>query len=439
MTKMKKMLIAAGLLVAVGGLGAVAVAGGKKKGAEVRVEQVSRRDLVSVVTASGKIEPKRKVDISADISGRVIQLAVEEGQWVNRGDLLLRIDPTQYQAAVRRAEAGVAQSRAREAQARAQQLKAQSDLRRAENLAQGRELISVQDVENARTQAQVSQAELQGARFAVQQSEAALVEARDQLSKTIISAPMGGRVTRLNIEEGETAVIGTMNNPGSLLLTVADLTVMEAKVQVDETDVPGITIGDSASVRIDAFPNQVFSGKVTRIANSAVQTVASQSQSGTQQSVDFEVIITLDHPPSELRPDLSATADIVTEQRRGVLAVPIIALQVRDREGMKFKAADEDETKAVSAAGGDQAGARRDEEVTGVFVMREGKAEWQPVEIGIAGDRYFEVRTGLRGGETVVSGTYQALRELEDGSAIRTAETPENAKGKDAAPKEATK
>jgi len=433
---MKKMLIAAGLLVTIGVLGGVAMAGGKKKGAEVRVEQVARRDLISMVTASGKIEPKRKVDISADISGRVIQVAVVEGQMVNRGDLLLRIDPTQYQAAVRRAEAGVAQSRAREAQARAQQLKAQSDLRRAENLAQGRELISAQDVENARTQAQVSQAELQAARFAVQQSEAALVEARDALSKTTIVAPMSGRVTRLNIEEGETAIIGTMNNPGSLLLTVADLSVMEAKVQVDETDVPGITIGDSAAVRIDAFPNQVFSGRVTRIANSAVQTLGQQQGGNQQQSVDFEVIITLDNPPAELRPDLSATADIITEQRRGVLAVPIIALQVRDREGKKFKAADDEEAKAVEAAGGDQEAGRRSEEVTGVFLMQDGKAQWVPVQIGIAGDRYFEVRSGLRGGETVVAGTYQALRDLEDDSPIRTAEPAENEKGKDAAPKE---
>jgi HlyD family secretion protein len=425
MTKMKKMLIAAGLIVVVGVGAGVAVAGGRKKGAEVRVEQVARRDLVSVVTASGKIEPKRKVDISADISGRVTQVAVEEGQWVNRGDLLLSIDPTQYQAAVRRAEAAVAQSQAREAQARAQQLKAQSDLRRAEMLSQGRELISAQDVDNARTQAQVAVAEQQAARFAVQQANAALSEARDNLSKTTIRAPMSGRVTRLNIEEGETAIIGTMNNAGSLLLTVADLSVMEAKVKVDETDVPNISIGDSASVRIDAFPDRVFSGKVTRIANSAVQDAASQAGgSSQQQSVDFEVIITLDNPPTELRPDLSATADIVTDQRRGVLAVPIIALQVRDRDGKKFKATDDDESKAVSAAGGNKDAGRRDEEVTGVFIMREGKAEWQPVQIGIAGDRYFEVRSGLRGGETVVSGTYQALRELEDESPIRTA--PEN-------------
>jgi HlyD family secretion protein len=152
--------------------------------------------------------------------------------------------------------------------------------------------------------------------------------------------------------------------------------------------------------------------------------------------VDFEVIITLDNPPSDLRPDLSATADVITEQRRNVLSVPIIALQVRDPDGMKFKAADEEETKAISAAGGDAA-ARSEEEVTGVFVMRDGKAHWQPVTIGIAGDRYFEVRSGLQGGETVVAGTYQALRDLEDEAAIRTEEQPEAAKEKDAPREEA--
>ncbi|HEU4558442.1 MAG TPA: biotin/lipoyl-binding protein, partial [Longimicrobium sp.] len=154
---MKKLLIALGVIVAVAGLGIVAMSG-KRQGAgrEVRAEAVARRALVSTVTASGKIQPKRKVDISADISGRVIQLAVEEGQWVNRGDLLLRIDPSQYEAAVNQAEAGVAQNRARQAEARAQQLKAQADLRRAEQLAQGRDLIAAQEVDNARTQAQVA-------------------------------------------------------------------------------------------------------------------------------------------------------------------------------------------------------------------------------------------------------------------------------------------
>src|SRR5688572_17892629 len=271
---MKKLLIAVAVLVVIVAMGGLAVASkGSGAGREVRSEAVARRDLVSTVTASGKIHPKRKVDISADVSGRVIQLAVEEGQWVNRGDLLLRIDASQYEASVSQAQAAVAQGRAREAEARAQLLKAQGDLRRAEQLAQGRDLVSAQEVDNARTQAQVATASLQGARFAVQQAQASLAQARDNLRKTTIVAPMSGRVVRLNIDEGETAIIGTMNNPGSLLLTVADPSAMEAKVKVDETDVPGITVGDSASLKIDAFPGRSFTGKVTRIGNSAVQGV----------------------------------------------------------------------------------------------------------------------------------------------------------------------
>jgi HlyD family secretion protein len=423
---MKKLLIALGAVVVVGGGAAMALSSKDEAGQLVRTEAVARRDLVSTVTASGKIEPKRRVEISADISGRVVQVAVEEGQWVNQGDLLLRLDPTQLQAAVRRAEATVAQSQARAAQARAQQLKAESDLRRNEMLARTNELISAADVEQSRTQAAVAVQEANGARFAVNQAQAALSEARDQLSKTTIRAPMSGRVTRLNIEQGETAVVGTMNNPGSLLLTIADLSVMEAKVQVDETDIPGLNVGDSASVKVDAFPGQSFPGTVTRIGNSSIQ-VAGAGGSSEQQSVDYEVVITLSNPPAELRPDLSATAEIVTDRRPGALSVPIIALTVRDREGKKFTAAGEGDEKAPGASE-----ERRDEdEVEGVFVMREGKAVWVPVKIGISGDRYFEVVTGLKGGETVVAGSYAAIRELQAGDALRVeAPAAEAGKGK---------
>jgi HlyD family secretion protein len=415
---MKKLLIALGVIVAVVGLGAVAVnKNGQGAGREVRAETVARRDLVSTVTASGKIQPKRKVDISADIAGRVIQLAVEEGQWVNRGDLLLRIDPSQYEAAVHQAEAGVAQNRARQAEARAQQLKAQADQRRMEQLAQGRDLVATQEVDNARTQSQVAAATVQAAVFAVQQAQATLSQARDNLRKTTIVAPMSGRVTRLNIHEGETAIIGTMNNPGSLLLTVADPSAMEAKVKVDETDVPGITVGDSAALRIDAFPGRVFTGRVTRIGNSAVQ-VAGASATGDQQSVDYEVVITLDHPPAELRPDLSATAEIVTDTRRGVLSVPIIALTVRDSAGKKFKAGGD--APADAPAQQPEAKHSASADVQGVFVIRAGKAEWTPVSVGITGGEYFEITRGLRGGETIVAGSFQAVRELEDGNPVKT-------------------
>jgi HlyD family secretion protein len=420
---MKKLLIALGGVLVVGVLAALAVAGkGSGAGREVRSEVVARRDLVSTVTASGKIQPKRKVDISADVSGRVIQLAVEEGQWVNRGDLLLRIDASQYEAEVNQAQAAVAQNRSREAEARAQLLKAQSDARRADQLAQGRDLVSAQEVDNAHTQAQVAAASLQGARFAVDQAQASLARARDNLRKTTIVAPMAGRVVRLNIHEGETAIIGTMNNPGSLLLTVADPSAMEAKVKVDETDVPGITVGDSASLKIDAFPGRAFTGRVTRIGNSAVQGAgAAAAAGGEQNSVDYEVVITLDHPPAELLPDLSTTAEIVTETRPQALSVPIIALTVRDSAGKKFKSGIDAKPGDDGAAEASRQEARRNQqaEVQGVFVVREGKAHWVPVEVGITGGEYFEVTRGLRGGEPIVSGSFQAVRELEDGDLVK--------------------
>jgi HlyD family secretion protein len=418
MSKARKWWVGIGLGVLIVGLGGIAIASTREEGQEVRTETVERRDLTSVVTASGIIQPKRKVEISADISGRVIELAVEEGQWVEEGTLLLRIDPTSYQAAVRRAEAMVAQAQAQAAQARANLLQARNAARRAEQLARGDQLISSQDLEQARTAEQVAEAQEQSARFAVTQAQASLSEAREMLRKTTIVAPMSGRVTRLNIEEGETAIVGTMNNPGSLLLTVADLSVMEANVKVDETDVPHITHGDSAVVRIDAFPGRTFAGRVTRVANSAIQgaSAAAGPAASQGQSVDFEVIITLADPPEGLRPDLSATADIVTAQRSNALAVPIIAVTVRDPDGKKFNAEEDEERQPAGAS----ASAREEEaEVEGVFLVREGMAEFVPVRVGIAGDRYFEVASGLRGGETVIAGPYSVIRDLEDGDPVR--------------------
>lgn len=428
MSTRKKVLIVIGVVVGVGVLGALSLRRGGDKGVEVRTEQVARRNLVSIVTASGKIEPVRKVDISADISGRVVQVLVEEGQMVERGALLIRLDPSAVQANVRQAEASVSQARAREAQARSQLVQARSALERAEQLSSGDQLISRAELDDARTRAQVAEGELQAARFGVSQAQAGLSEARDQLSKTTISAPMSGRVTRLNIEEGETAVLGTMNNPGSLLLTIADLSSMQATVKVDETDVPGITVGDSASVRIDAFPGQNFPGRVTRIGNSSIQLASGLAPD--EQSVDYEVEITLDEPPAALRPDLSATAEIITETRVNALAVPIIALTVRDPEGKKLRAADEEEEGPAASANPSRTARvqQRAQEIEGVFVVDSGKAVWRPVEVGIAGDRYFEVVKGLNGGETVVSGTYQVIRELESDAAVKAPAAADSAK-----------
>ena len=302
MTRRGKVITASVAGIAVLALAGLGIASQRESGVEVRTEVVQRRDLVSVVTASGIIQPKRKVDISADVSGRVVSLAVIEGQTVERGDFILRIDPTAFEAAVRRAQAMVAQARAQEAQARANQLQATSAAERAEQLASGDRLISEQELEQARTQQRVSEAQYEAARYGVSQATASLNEAQEALRKTTIVSPMTGRVTRLNIEEGETAVVGTMNNPGSLLLTVADLGEMEAAVKVDETDVPYISYGDSAVVRIDAFPDRTFNGRVTQIANSAIQGQGTATAGQTNQSVDFEVEITLSDPPTGLRP-----------------------------------------------------------------------------------------------------------------------------------------
>jgi HlyD family secretion protein len=380
-------------------------------GVLVRTEQITRRDLVSTVTASGYVQPKRKVDISADISGRVTGLFADEGQWVEEGDILLRIDPTSFEANVRRATATVAQMRAQAAQARANLLRARSEFDRAEQLAP-RGLIAGTELEQSRTQFMVAEAQMEAAEHGVAQAEAGLSEAREQLRKTTISAPMSGRVTRLNIQAGETAVVGTMNNPGSLLLTIADLSDMEARVRVGETDIPGITEGDSAAVRIDAYPNQVFSGRVTRIANSAVNAPSTRSQANsstqTTQAIDFEVIVTLDHPPPELRPDLTATAEVITATRKQALAVPIISVTVRDEQGKRFR------TDAATTNPEDSP-----TEIEGVFLLRDGVAEWRPVRVGIVGDWYFEVLEGLNAGETVIAGPYAAVRDLEAGAAVR--------------------
>lgn len=361
---------------------------------QVQIEAATRRDLASTVPGSGRIEPRRKVDISADINGRVTELAVEEGQWVNRGDLLLRIEPHRYQAALDRVEASLAQARASAEHAEANQLQAERELRRMQEVGQGGGFVADAEMERAQTQAQGAGAQLRAARSAVAQAEASRSEVSDDLAKTTITAPMSGRVTRLNIQEGETAVVGTMNNPGSLLLTIADLSEMEAHVVVDETDVPEVAVGDRAMVRIDAYPRRVFAGRVARIANSAFR-------GGTQESAGFRVVIALDEPPEGLRPELSASADVVTEVRRGVVSVPILALTVRGR-------------RPAGATGRGRAS-------EGVFVVRDNRAVFVPVEVGITGEQHFELRRGLRPGEAVVAGPYEAVRSMKEGDLVRSA------------------
>jgi HlyD family secretion protein len=405
------------LVLAGGGFAAFKIRQKRNAGAEVRMEQVARRDLVSAVTASGKIEPKTKVDISADITGRIIRIAVREGDLVKKGQFLLQIDPAQYQAAVSRAEGVVASTEATLLQTRASRDQAERAWRRARQLSQaGENLIAPATVEESKTALDVAQATYEATGAQLAQSRASLQEARDNLSKTRLVSPISGRVVRLAVEEGEVAVPGTFSRETGLLMTVADLSVILAKVQVDETDVVRLTPDDSVEVTIDAYQDTTFMGRVTRVSHSA-QLTATQTASGSNdRAVDFDVEVTLQDPPEDVRPDLSCTARIVTDTRRNALSIPIIALTVRDHERVPNENTPPADTLKAR---------RRNREAEGVFVVRDGIATFRPVKVGIAGDEYFEVLDGVREGETVVGGTYQAIRDLKDGDRVRQADTTE--------------
>jgi len=417
MGKRTKLGIGIGALLLIGVFVAIAATRGNGNATQVRIETVAQRDLIASVTANGWIRPNRKVDVQSDIMGRIIELLVDEGQEVKKGQVLLRIDPTQYEAAVVRARAAVAEMQARQAQTRANLIQAERTHKRYQDMAKANaNLVSRQQIEEAETQVLVQTELLQAAKYSVAQAEAQLAEARDQLAKTVIRAPMDGVITRLNVEEGETAIVGTMNNSGSLLLTVADLGEMEAVVRVDETDMPEVQLGDSATIEIDAFPRQKFVGRVTEISHSSTRPPDQQQAGATSgQAVDFEVVIKLDNPPRTLRSDLSATAEIVTAVRPNALSVPIIALTVRERGSLKALPNENEQAKAAGEA------AEKDdaEDVEGVFVARGGKAVFVPVQIGVNGREHFEIISGLQAGDSVIAGPYEAIRALESDKAIR--------------------
>jgi len=410
MNSKTKIIIGILAVLVLGSAAAIQAKRGRGGGIEVRTEAIERRDLVELVTASGNIRARRTVDISSEVSAKVAELMVDEGEDVVRGQLLLRLQPDQYRAAVSRNEASLAQAQAGQTQQEANLLQAQRDLDRLLNLrARDSVLVSGLQIDDARTRVDVAKAILTSSQFGVAQWRASVEEAEEQLSKTIFRAPMDGRVTRLNVEEGQTVIIGTMNNPGSLVLTISDLSVIEVVVQVDETDVPAISLQDSATIRIDAFGDKEFTGWVTEIGNSAINPPTRQA-AGQQAAIDFEVVLTLDANEALLRPDLSATADIVTESRWDVIAVPIIALTVREEEP---------DSTASDFSEDDEL-----EDIEGVFLVKDAKVTFAAVEVGIAGEEYFEIVSGISVGDTVVAGPYQRIRQLSDGDPVKSTEDP---------------
>ena len=417
MKKSVKIGIAVVIVVAAGAA-AVAAAKSGKKGVEVRTEEVERRDLIASVTASGKVQPKTSVDVASDVSGRIVRLAVKEGQIVSKGQFLLQIDPENAQASVQRAEAQLAAARAQAAQAKANLLQSSKNYERTASIRKtNAQLVSDEQLEQLRTTMEVNQALAESAQHNVEQAAAALRDARNSLTKTRIVAPMSGRITRLNVEEGETAVPGTFNKDAATLLTISDMKVLETKVKVDETDVARISVGDSAAIDIDAFPDTTFVGRVVEISNSSVKTAGSPMSA--DQAVDYEVTIQLMNPPPDTRPDFSTTAKVITDERKAVLSIPIIALTVREHEPVKQ--GDQPVTLAKSAPAREVG----KKDVEGVFVVgKDLKVTFRPVKVGIAGEKYFEVLSGLQEKEKIVGGTYQAIRELKDGALVREAKIP---------------
>jgi HlyD family secretion protein len=329
---------------------------------------------------------------------------------VQKGQFLLQIDPTIYEAGLQRAEAMYASAQAALVQARASRDQAARALERAKQLKrQNPNLISDEQLEQAQTSFNVAEAVANSSQHQVDQARAGVQESRDQLAKTRIIAPIAGRITRLAVEEGEMAVPGNFSRDVGLLLTVSDLSVIQTKVNVDETDVVRIHLGDSVEVSIDAFPDTTFVGRVTKIANSAL--LAQTVVTGTNdRAVDYEVEVTLTNPPSDVRPDLSATARIVTDTRKLSLSIPIIALTVRE------------DTPVTPESRRDTSHVGKKKETEGVFVVTNGKATFRPVRVGIAGDEYFEVLDGLRENEQIVAGPYQAIRDLKDGTPVKASQ-----------------
>lgn len=425
MSRRTKWSVAGILVVAVVGVIVLGAAKRGNKAVAVRMEKVQRRDLVASVTASGRVQPRTKVDIASDVSGRIVRLAIKEGEMVKKGQFLLQIDPATYEAEVQRQTAAVAAARADLARSRANLEQAQSALNRSAAIRKSNPtLISDEQLEQLRTTVEVNQALYNSGTHQVDQAEAALRNARSNLAKTTIMAPMSGKVTRLNVEQGETAIQGTLNKDAALLLTISDMDTLETQVKVDETDVARVAVGDSAVVQIDAFPDTTFIGRVVEISNSSVKNPGSGSNTTGDQAVDYEVKVQLLNPPRDTRPDFSATARIITDTRTNALSIPIIALTVREREN----GANADTSQlALGKRPAKEVGKK---EMEGVFVVgQDNKVTFRPVRTGIAGEEYFEVLSGLQEGEQIVSGSYQAIHDLKEGALVRESKQEKPKKG----------
>ncbi len=386
-----------------GGLGLVLVIGVAmtrgEGGKPVQTAVVGREDIQSKVSANGKVQAVKKVEITANMMGQVTQLTVKEGDRVKAGQFLLEIDPVRAKAAVQGIEASLQAVVHDGEQAKARLAQARSDFARAEaNRKAG--IISAAEYEQLRTALATTEASAQASQRRQEQARADLAQARDNLRKTVITSPMDGVVTARRIEQGETAVVGVQNQAGTVLLTISDMSKVEAEMEVDEASIPTVQLGQTAQVRIDAYPNQTFDGEVTEVGGSPLLKAGNEA-------TKFKVKIWIKNPPTTIKPGLSAQADIFTGRREKTLAIPLQAVVMKEKKA--------------------EAGqAPKDEE--GVYLVEGGKAKFVPVKTGLLGELNVEVVSGLKGGETVITGPFRSLRELKGGEAVKAT----RAKGKDA-------
>jgi HlyD family secretion protein len=430
--------------VAGGGLGAFFASRGDN-GTLVTVETIQKRDLEAIVSASGKIEPKKTVNISAQTMGRVTRLGVQEGDRVKAGQFLLQIDPVNAEAAVRRDVAAVAGAQTSLEQARVSLQSAQANLDVArQNLKRQQDLWAAglttrETLERSQAEVEVRESDLKAREQEIKtretqlrQQEAGLAASRHTLAQVRFEAPFDGIVTRRNVEEGENVVIGTMNNAGTVLLTVADMSTIEAEVEVDETDIPYVQMGQPAKIEIDAIQGKTFTGKVTEIGNSPIQATGTGQQ---RTATNFKVTITIEGQIPEVRPGFTCTAEITTATRKNVIAVPIQSMTVRELTFENGEIVHEPRPPrprfrfgpppaAAPAPPPELKPGQKREEVEGVFVMKDGKAAFTVVNTGIAGERYLEVLSGLKDGDQVITGPFDSVRGMYQGDPVRTAPRP---------------
>ena len=444
----KKVLIAVAAVVVLGG----AVAGNvwlkRTPGKTVTTEKIQKRDLEAIVSASGKIQARTTVNISADTMGRLTELAVDEGQTVKKGQFLMQIDPRNQLTAADRTAAGLAAARSQLEQLRNTVATARENLALSrENLRRARELwaqqlTTRQALDQAESEVKVRESSLRDAEQSlgtqeqrIRESAATVSSAQYELSRARIESPIDGLIVRRNIEQGETVVTGTMNNAGTVLLQIADMSIIEAEVEVDETDIPFVKIGQLAKIKIDAIPDKTFTGKVTEVGNSPIVQAAA-GQTG-QTATNFKVTVTIDGQIPEVRPGFTCTAEITTATKKQAVSVPIQSMTVRellyDAQGNvvhevrppkpRFRFGTPQAAPTAAAPAELKPGEKR-EEVEGVFLMRDGKAAFVTVKTGIAGERYLEVLTGLKEGDQVITGPFDSVRGMFEGDMVKTAPKP---------------